>query len=144
MTLDEFRCGADAWGGRLERWPKDLRASARILERQNGEARRILAEARLLDDHLALVADFAVAGYRAQNAASKVMARIAEANEAQTASWRQVLLGWLLPAGGCAVAAALGIALATILAQPPLNGQETIHISAILDGGTLAEDLVVQ
>jgi hypothetical protein len=140
MTLDEFRRGAEAWGGRLECWPEDLRASARILARQSGEARRILAEARLLDDCLALAADFPVASHRAQIAASKVMARIAEVNEAQTASWQQALLSWLLPAGGCAIAAALGIALA----QPPLNGRETIYIRAILDGGTLAEDLVVQ
>lgn len=144
MTLDEFKHSAEAWGGQLERWPKDLRAPARLLTEQSSEARRILDEARLLDDRLGLAQDWPVAEHRAREVASRVLVRIAEADRAETASWAQTLGEWLLPAGGFAVAAGLGIALAIVMAHPSLSGRETPFITAILESGALAEDLVVE
>jgi hypothetical protein len=144
MTLDEFRRHAEAWGGRLERWPAELQSPARAFAQRNEDARSILSGAKLLDDRLAFAADVFVARHRAQDAASKVLARIAEADEPRLLSWWGTVAGWLVPAGGVAVAAALGIALAVILAPPPLIGRETVLISAILDSGALAEDLVVE
>ena len=127
----------------MERWPEGLRNSALALVHRRGEARRILGEAKVLDDCLRLAADMTIALHRVQGAASKVMARITAADDSQTASWWQALPGWLLPAGGFAMAAGLGIMLAIITA-PPMTGRETILISAILNSGALAEDLVVQ
>ena len=127
----------------MERWPKGSRNAARALVLRSEEARRILGEAKVLDDCLSLAVDTPVVPHRAQDAASRVMDRIAAAHDSRTASLWQALPGWLLPAGGFAMAAALGITLAMITA-PPITGRETILISAILDSGALAEDWVVQ
>jgi ElaB/YqjD/DUF883 family membrane-anchored ribosome-binding protein len=50
LTISRFRTLAQSYGSDLQRWPEDVRAQARALLRESGQARRIVAEARRLDE----------------------------------------------------------------------------------------------
>ena len=52
MSLERFRQLLDVHGADRRRWPKDTLVPAQMLLRQSEQARRLLAEARALDDLL--------------------------------------------------------------------------------------------
>jgi hypothetical protein len=52
MTLRRFQRMADSYGAALQRWPDASRAAAEALLQVSAEARRLLAEARALDEML--------------------------------------------------------------------------------------------
>jgi len=56
MTLKRFEALAESYGGQLWRWPEDSRSDAEVLLTSSGEAREILARARMLDEALGAAA----------------------------------------------------------------------------------------
>ena len=141
MTLEEFRRQAEIWGGDIGRWPQARQADARRIATTQ-EGRQVLSEAATLDR---MVADAvaAVSDRRAHAAAMSVLARIAAEDAAPRVSWRSVMAGWFVPAGGMACAAALGIALALHMPDPAADRSGAMLVSAILDSAALFADPVV-
>ncbi|RUT24804.1 hypothetical protein C0V97_14885 [Asaia sp. W19] len=53
MDIKRFTSLAQSYGGALERWPEEERASARALSEISSQARDILAQERMLDSDIA-------------------------------------------------------------------------------------------
>ncbi|WP_448192414.1 hypothetical protein [Azospirillum sp. sgz301742] len=56
MNIERFRHLAEAYGAEIERWPAADQDAARALSERSGEARRVLAQGRILDAWLDLAA----------------------------------------------------------------------------------------
>lgn len=143
MTLDEFRSLAECWGGDIRRWPQLQRDEAETLA-QTPEGEAILAEARQLDAILAASAPL-ISERRTADAIHAVVTRLA----AETARPRPAaaffrLPRWLVPSAGFACAAMLGIGIgfAYPLLSPDTDAQ--IALAAILEGGSLGPEWVLQ
>ena len=50
LTIKRFKALADSYGGRLERWPAEVRGEAEMLLNSSPQARQILSEASALDE----------------------------------------------------------------------------------------------
>ncbi|NWG23499.1 MAG: hypothetical protein HXY30_03625 [Pseudorhodoplanes sp.] len=143
MTLDEFRRLAECWGGDIRRWPGPRSdETERLAQTPEGEA--ILAEARELDALLAASAP-QVSERRAADAIHAVVTRLA----AETAKPRPTaslfrLPRWLIPSAGfaCAAMIGIGIGIAYPLVSPDTDAQ--IALAAILEGGSLGPEWVLQ
>jgi hypothetical protein len=142
MTLDDFKQHAEIWGGDLARWPAALQPAARSLA-ETPEARAVLAEAAAFDALLCR-AGCPIAERRADDACFRVLSRIAAMTEAARAPLADGLFRWLMPLGGMAVSAALGVAAAHMTAPATASHNGSVLVSQIVDSGSVAADLVVQ
>ncbi|HUC18499.1 MAG TPA: hypothetical protein VMA37_12530 [Acetobacteraceae bacterium] len=52
LTHRRFKALTESYGAELQRWPEEVRGEARVLVNTSARARRILAEARALDEAL--------------------------------------------------------------------------------------------
>jgi len=50
LTIKRFKALADSYGGRLERWPAEVRGEAETVLKSSPQARQILSEASALDE----------------------------------------------------------------------------------------------
>ena len=53
MRIEQFQTALDRYGGKLERWPADMRREAEALRATNVQAEALLAAAQRLDPMLA-------------------------------------------------------------------------------------------
>jgi hypothetical protein len=148
MTLEDFQKLAETWGGDIERWPEETRASARVVA-ETPAARLVLARERQLDDFAAQRP--AVSRKRAQEAAHAVVLRLAAEAERERvarekwAAWMPRMPAWLAPTASVACSALLGVVLASSLPYGGLDAnQDTLVLSAIFDSGSMAAGLVMR
>ena len=104
MTLKRFKSLADSYGGKLGRWPEESRRDAEALLSSSEEARRILDEARMIDETIGVARDHATS-HAANAPDSEALARLraAVARRLEVAPPRQrpnPLLEWLLISTG--------------------------------------------
>ncbi len=139
MTENEFRNLAEAWGGDLDRWPRDRQGDARRLLQRSDEARQVLADAAALDALIASVAPVTLD----PATLDKVMALPRGVRQERKASggWRFDFSMVLPRFAGLAAAAVLGFYIGTTSLFTP--GQtmaaqaETVNISDYVFGDSL-------
>lgn len=144
MSLEAFRTNAEAYGGRISRWPEDVRAAAERVAAEHAEAVDILREAAALDALLdaeaaqtpepppALLARILVdAAHVSHEAANEVVAPAAaepaaRARRGGLGAWFEAVFG----GAGLAAAAAAGLAFG-------LAGAPDAPASDVFDHGLL-------
>jgi len=123
MDLERFRTLAEAYGGRVARWPAGEQEDAFALMARNGEAcEAVLAEALALDD--------ALGELRPTPASAMLRDRILAAAPVPGRGGLGGLARWLVGAGvgmGLATACVAGMLVGAHLApQEPLSGTEAM------------------
>jgi hypothetical protein len=142
MTLDDFKQEAEIWGPDIARWPAVLQPAARALA-GSPEAKAALAEAADFEARLRRACG-EIADRRADDVAFRVLSRIAQGGGALRPLLGDVFLRWLMPIGGMAMSAALGVAAAHMTSQTAANHGGVVLVSQILDSGSFAADLAVR
>lgn len=99
MTIERFRQLAEAYGAQIERWPAADRAAARALAERSDEARRALAQARILDAWLELAAP-AVDDAQVDRVFDAIQDRIDPPAAAGWIAGGWIAGGWIGGAGG--------------------------------------------
>lgn len=142
MSLEEFQRLAENWGSDIARWPSSGHTEARRIARTE-EGRQALADARAFDNAISSAFP-GISDRRAQDVTFRVLSRVARESEPQRMPWQAAFASWFIPAGGVALSAALGVAIALMTPQLGAHQNSVILLSAILDSGALAADLVVR
>jgi hypothetical protein len=76
LTLKRFKKMTDSYGADLLRWPERERAAAQTLLEGSAEARALLADARMLDEALAVASTRQIAAHRRNNHEDAALARL--------------------------------------------------------------------
>jgi hypothetical protein len=76
LTLKRFKTMTDSYGADLLRWPERERAAAQTLLEGSAEARVLLADARMLDEALAVASARQSAAHRRNNHEDAALARL--------------------------------------------------------------------
>jgi len=138
LTLKRFKAMTGSYGADLLRWPEQERAAAQTLLEGSAEARALLADARMLDEALAMASARQSAAHRHNNhedvalarLRSAVAARIAAASgrsrvslleRALSITTRGVLstpLGWAGLATACSLAVVAGLVIGSLYTPP--------------------------
>jgi len=141
MTLKRFESLADSYGGQLWRWPENLRSDAEALLTFSADARRILDQARILDETIG-VASVQSAPHAADARESAALARLRSAvaiklDAAALGRRPSRLFAWLAGSTGagtfggttpwmrvaaCTVLIVAGIATGLLYGPPPTSG----------------------
>jgi hypothetical protein len=140
LTLKRFKTMTDSYGADLLRWPEQERAAAQTLLEECAEARALLADARMLDDALAIASARRSAAHLRNYNEEATLARLRSGVAARIAATGGRSRGWSSPgwvslatAGSLAVVAGLVIgglynppgassdALITLLQPTPLD-----------------------
>jgi hypothetical protein len=133
LTTERFRALAEAYGGRLERWPDAERKAARELLLQHPELRAVLAEEAALDGVFAAESPASLSpALRAR------LDSVVEARQAFPLSRRSLLA----PAIGWAIAAGVGLWLGVSLDEPEIaeiTGSDTVVLDAADDESGVLE-----
>ena len=140
LTLKRFKTLTDSYGADLLRWPEQERAAAQTLLEKSAEARALLADARMLDDALAMASARQSAAHLRHHNEEATLARLRSGVAARIAATGGRSRGWsgpgwvsLATAGSLAVVAGLVIgalynppgasadALTTLLQPAPID-----------------------
>lgn len=76
LTLKRFKTMTDSYGADLLRWPEQERAAAQTFLERSAEARTLLADARVLDEALAVAGARQSATHRRNNHEEVALARL--------------------------------------------------------------------
>jgi len=138
LTLKRFKTMTDSYGADLLRWPEQERAAAQTLLDGSAEARAHLADARLLDEALAVASARQSAAHQRNNhedaalarLRSGVATRIAAASGRSRASLLERALsittrgalsmpsGWAGLAIACSLAVVAGLVIGSLYTSP--------------------------
>lgn len=135
LTLKRFKTLTDSYGADLLRWPEQERAAAQTLLEESAEARALLADARMLDDALAMASARQSAAHLRNHNEEATLARLRSGVAARIAATGGRSRGWSNPgwskpgwvslatAGSLAVAAGLVIGA---LYNPPAASSDAL------------------
>jgi hypothetical protein len=126
MTIERLSHQLDAYGGELARWPAETRGAAQALLAASAEARKLLADARRLDEALAAVRPPRASATVARRVLTRPLAGFALAASLLLG----VALGALLAANETAAPSAGGT-LADLAVGAP--GAETTVVIGLVD-----------
>jgi hypothetical protein len=137
LTLRRFNVLAESYGADLQRWPQALRAEAEVFLASSSEARRLLAEARILDTAIetAYSSDLPTPGEQRaalERMRSGVAARVASsrARRPRSRTFGRPIVGWfhgvaltnlrwVLAASGVCAAIAAGLLMGSMYGVAP-------------------------
>jgi len=131
LTLKRFKAMTGSYGADLLRWPEPERTAAQTLLEGSAEARALLADARMLDEALAMASARQSAAHRRNNhedvalarLRSGVAARIAAASGRSRVSLRALStpLGWAGLATACSLAVVAGLVIGSLYTPPGVS-----------------------